>query len=250
MLDLSNTDKNLIRIDTSSIGTLSPETRRIRIIANEGDVVDVSDADEWRLSDPLRENDEFYLIAAKENGGSETIEIKLARPWHNFLRAGDVNNDGNVTANDALRIINELARRAYSDRETQMLSDAFDVSEWPSAYFDHNADGRATALDALRVINQLARQASGEGEGEGEAATLVLTPTERTEGRDLEFQSEYHSFELTAPVVSPVSAARVADNSSTHPLAQIVDHPDKRRELTAAVDHLLSDDSFLYGLDE
>ncbi len=40
-----------------------------------------------------------------------------------MAQPGDVNNSGNVTANDALIIINELGSRRYSDPATRLLVD-------------------------------------------------------------------------------------------------------------------------------
>jgi hypothetical protein len=88
------------------------------------------------------------------------------------LRAGDVNAEGTVSSSDALRIVNELARRAFSEASTQQLVNPATLTTWPAAYFDHNADNRVTALDALRVVNDLARQATG-GEGESNLAFIV-----------------------------------------------------------------------------
>jgi hypothetical protein len=74
-----------------------------------------------------------------------------------------VNNDGEVTAGDALRVINELGRRAFSDGESEQLNDPRTVADWPDLYYDQNRDDRVSALDALRIINELAR-VDGEGE--------------------------------------------------------------------------------------
>ena len=87
------------------------------------DTIDVDDADHWRMSDPLTAGGRFLLSASKLSGGSETLRVSLPRPWQNFLNVGDVNNDGSVTAGDALRIVNELGRHEYSDAST---SDLFD----------------------------------------------------------------------------------------------------------------------------
>ncbi|MCM2369003.1 peroxidase family protein [Aporhodopirellula aestuarii] len=61
---------------------------------------------------------------------------------HNAFDAEDVNNDGEVSAVDALTIINAINRR-----------DSFDSS----MFTDVNNDGQRSALDALRVINRLNR---------------------------------------------------------------------------------------------
>lgn len=83
----------------------------------------------------------------------------------------DVNEDGQVTAIDALRIINQLARLGG---ERQL-----DPAEPPVAGFfiDVSGDYVISALDALQVINQLSRQATdeeGEQVGNEESVRLAL----------------------------------------------------------------------------
>ncbi len=93
-----------------------------------------------------------------QQGTSSTVVAAAARvdsPRHNTNLAHDANQDGNVTAADALVIINDLARysaRILAPGETS----GFDV--------DVNNDGSATALDALLVINQLSRLSLVESE--------------------------------------------------------------------------------------
>lgn len=166
-LDLTSADANTVTVNAASIAVASPVSRQISIDAGQGDQVILLNPEDWRLTSTRIDASTFYVTADNSgSGGSESIEMTGPQPWHNFLQAGDVNNDGVVTAGDALRIINELSRRAFSDRDTEELRSPLDVAMWPDAYFDQNADGRASALDALRVINQLARQGNGSGEGE------------------------------------------------------------------------------------
>ncbi|MDF1842595.1 MAG: dockerin type I domain-containing protein [Rubripirellula sp.] len=72
----------------------------------------------------------------------------------------DVNNNGTVTASDALRIINQLAKRgAVSQLDPEV--------EQPNGIFlDTNGDYRITAVDALRVINELSRRSGASAEPE------------------------------------------------------------------------------------
>ncbi|MEM6777339.1 MAG: Ig-like domain-containing protein, partial [Planctomycetota bacterium] len=76
----------------------------------------------------------------------------LASGWHNLVRPGDVNQDGNVSAVDALQIINELNARVSSDGEGVLDERILETQP----FYDVNDDGLASALDALRVINILA----------------------------------------------------------------------------------------------
>ncbi|MFK8111217.1 MAG: peroxidase family protein [Rubripirellula sp.] len=65
---------------------------------------------------------------------------------HNVFDAEDVNDDGAVSAIDALMIINAMNRD--ESRESEMFTDV-------------NNDGQRTSLDALRVINRMNRDGIG-----------------------------------------------------------------------------------------
>ena len=65
--------------------------------------------------------------------------------FHNFLDPADVNNDDQISALDALTVINSLNRSETSGEAAQLNED----------YWDVNDDGHASAVDALMVINQL-----------------------------------------------------------------------------------------------
>ena len=87
----------------------------------------------------------------------ETLErrqLLAAAVWHNVLVAQDVNGNGEITANDALVVINELGQRRHSDQTTGTLADQVEDVQ-PPPHYDVNCDGRATAIDALNVINHL-----------------------------------------------------------------------------------------------
>ncbi|MCG8651914.1 MAG: dockerin type I domain-containing protein [Pirellulales bacterium] len=98
------------------------------------------------------------------SGGTSNLVMASAQrvdsPRHNTLVAEDANQDGTITALDALVIINDLTRnnaRILAANETT----GFDI--------DVNNDGAATALDALLVINRISRDAAAaEGEQLGQ----------------------------------------------------------------------------------
>jgi len=80
------------------------------------------------------------------------------RPKHNFARPNDADNSGSVTALDALRIINAIARQRRGGQSNAGV-----------AFGDTNGDGRVSSLDALYVINYIARQIrNGQSFAEGE----------------------------------------------------------------------------------
>ena len=97
---------------------------------------------------------EIFVIEVLEN----------ATPSHNHDNPYDVNHGGDVTAVDALAIINYLNTYGPGPVGEGDLGLCYDV----------NADGFVTALDALLVLNEIGREdvtptvGDGESSGEGE----------------------------------------------------------------------------------
>ncbi len=91
--------------------------------------------------------------------GGVTLRIRGAG-WTNYVSSADVNGSGDVSALDALQIINELNRGRFSSGDLSDLPDPAGVEEFPNQFYDTSRDGRISALDALRVINELNRLAS------------------------------------------------------------------------------------------
>ncbi|MFK8113075.1 MAG: dockerin type I domain-containing protein [Rubripirellula sp.] len=79
----------------------------------------------------------------------EALDVSVVQNACSFTNLGireDVNGDGTVTANDALRVINALSRLNTQQDENVA---------YPSAFFDVDCSRTVSALDALRVINRL-----------------------------------------------------------------------------------------------
>ena len=92
---------------------------------------------------------------------ASTIDVdfgfsQLLNPWQNPLNAYDVNDDGRVSALDALQVINAI--------NLQGVGELGGASPQAPPYIDVNGDGRLTALDALLVINVLNTIRNGDGE--------------------------------------------------------------------------------------
>jgi len=243
-LDLSSSDASTITIDAAAVDRLSPALKVVSIHAEQGDKIIVSDAKDWRLGDPSTSGGVFVLTANYIAGGNQRLEANVPRPWQNFLQAGDVNNDGSVTAGDALRIINELDRRRYSDGDTQILHAPLSVGTWPDAYFDQNGDDRATALDALRVINEMAAIEASQESGEGEAA-LVSTKQPRRLPSSRPQLSQPSKIQAEASEAGPWFATAASEHRTHAAAAADASKVHDPVETARAVDELLSSESFI-----
>lgn len=96
---------------------------------------------------------------------------------HNFVEAGDVNLDGNVSALDAVVLINQMS--VVIDSADDSVSGDAGETEW---LLDVDANGVLSLNDALQVINQLGQEGLGqegygtrvEEEGLAKLATAIL----------------------------------------------------------------------------
>ncbi len=108
--------------------------------------------------DPAATNVDQRGIARPQGTASDSgaFESNLSETTARRLARSDVNSSGDVTALDALLIINQLGssgRDATSEGgEGELVSATTTKSD-----FDVNEDGRVSALDALIVINSLAQ---------------------------------------------------------------------------------------------
>ncbi len=102
-----------------------------------------------------------------------TVTLTLNRSRYQNPLVGlsnDVNADGNVSAIDALRVINFLSRSlTVSGASSVPVSE---IGSPPPDYYDANGDGRVSANDALVVINELGREPLAQGES---VASLGVT---------------------------------------------------------------------------
>ena len=119
----------------------------------------------------------FVTILSANAPGGEPGGEPSGSPYTHPLRPLDVNNDGWVTAQDALRLINALNRLGSGPLPLLLANEPQDRP--PNAYLDVTQDEALSPLDVLQVINALNRIASaqgnasnmaseGEGLGEGE----------------------------------------------------------------------------------
>lgn len=118
-----------------------------------------------------------YTVRDNDGATSNLATVSIAviidpYPWHNPKISLDVNNDGFVSAIDALIVINDL-----NFRGPRQLPNPPIPPLTPPPYLDVSRDNQVSAIDALLVINYLnSRQGNGEGEGEGEGERDPVAP--------------------------------------------------------------------------
>ncbi len=112
-----------------------------------------------------------FVTVARDNVGNlepmpevaDTQTLVILGAWVNPRDVFDVDDSGEVTALDALLVINELARRSVSDPGTSFLT-PLPPEGFAPPFYDVSEDAKVTALDALRVINEMARRSLLEPE--------------------------------------------------------------------------------------
>ncbi len=177
------------------------------------------DSFRYRIADALggSPSDPGVLVTIDPN----TTATPFQNPDENF----DVNNDGNVSALDALRIINVLNRFDNNLIPTQTLVDAgiTPPGSTPTVpgtgnFYDVNGDGNVSSRDALRVIerlNLLANSMVGQSEPMAElrdtpVATIVFGRPESTpiaaQSTPAEVFAESDKWIAAADTIDPNSA--------------------------------------------
>lgn len=112
------------------------------------------------LSVPIRVVDQFDT-SSFANINADVV-IVSANAWQNPLNPLDVTRDGQITASDALQIINRLNNANVS----RSLSTPRPFDQLNAPDIDTSGDNFLSASDALRVINLLNSQSGSGGEGE------------------------------------------------------------------------------------
>lgn len=140
---------------------------RLEIVSREATQWSFDPVVDYRMAASEVVQSTFYRSVVLASGDpNERLLIDGPNPWQNVVQRTDVDNSGVSTAGDALRVINELRNRLYS-QASGLANDPRLVEVWPGNYFDVSGEGLITALDALQVINRLGLENSSES-GEGE----------------------------------------------------------------------------------
>ena len=163
--------------------------------------------------------------------------------WKNFVEPSDINNDQSITALDALTVINELGRRAFSDEQTAALDHPEILATGQGLFYDQNGDGKATALDALRVINQIVGE-DGSGAGEGEAIPMADEPKNDQPGLEREQAWQQDSFTinlLREKIAGFGDPTEIRSQSGPSMNLEDLFYEAIGKDSTEAIDHLLNE---------
>ncbi|MGI9474867.1 MAG: GEVED domain-containing protein, partial [Rubripirellula sp.] len=164
VIDLTDSASTTLVLSASSVREMDTDGGGVIIVGEANDQLRFDDGSNWRMGAPFDVAGFVFRIASLFD---TFVQFDFGSPWQNVVQPSDVNNDGTATASDALRIINELARRDFSDSDTALLVDTTTLNTFTNLYFDQNGDGAVTALDALRVINGLSQNSDVSGEQTG-----------------------------------------------------------------------------------
>ena len=162
---LANDEPVAGSLDVSSLTIVTPPANGTATIQPDGTI-------SYAPNTGFIGQDSFRYTIADTNGNvSEPVTVEVnsvASGLQNPFEFTDVNANGEVTALDALLVINRIARANGGDV-------IVDPNDRGPNYFDVNGSMDVTALDALLVINRIAR-GSDVIEGEWVADELQSTP--------------------------------------------------------------------------
>ena len=171
-IDLGDENVNSLVLDPQTIvGGMNP----LRASGGVGDRIELVNAPAGVvLGDATVVNGTFERTIV-DSSGQVLVVLDFSLQWQNVISPSDINNDGQVTALDALTIINELGDDDFVLPGTNTLVDAATLAEFPGIYYDQSGDGQLTALDALRVINALGQPSVSGGSVSGEGESVFLS---------------------------------------------------------------------------
>jgi len=237
-LDLTGSTAKTVIVDANTVADLALGQPQLRVTFDNQDRLQFTDLENWSTGNASLVNSKLRQTAVNQIN-SALIEVEPVNAWQNFLRAGDVNGDSQVSTLDALLIINELARHSYSDPTTAALTDPGVLGSFPGLYFDNNGSGTVSTLDALLLLNELATH-SNSGEGE-----FHEIPATTSRAWQVDPAVENGLSHVSQPAI-PWGQETVKSNSTPSPLQYAGFHHDRTRLLS--VDQLLADLRFMDAL--
>ena len=151
-IDIAGTGANALTVSENNVMTLPDLGSTLTVVMDGDDVLNVADGDFLITGSTVNEG-RFQVIAESTNALFRVDGLG----WTNPLNRLDINASGEITAGDALNVVNQLNVRSFVTSDLTTLVDPTSLSEFPLRFFDATGDGKLSALDALRVINFLGR---------------------------------------------------------------------------------------------
>lgn len=169
---------------------------------------------------PIMKDGQFTQVITATQG---EVQVVSETPWQNAYQVWDVNQSGDVSALDALVVINQLSR--VTDSELPPIES---VEDFGGDYYDVSGDGLITALDALRVINRVSREDVAEAE-------LLLPTVDR--GRNESNLEDAESSWIALSLI-PAGSGKITSIASANDLAiaQLVSELDSSRDCESAAE--------------
>lgn len=241
-VNLVDARNSTLRFGSSDI-PLEMLTLETGIVEGMATIVELSS--NWKMLPSEIEQAYYRVIGFNET----TVMVDMAFPYQNLILSTDVNGSGGVTANDALVVINELARRQFSEPsgrviDPMQLDGVRSGGGFSGDFFDVTGDDLITALDALRCINELTRTELPPPEAE----QIEWSPVEGLSERgDAETQSVDSVVQATTFAAADRAQAFAAPPTSAEP-SDVSYEPRPARIEPKHVDQLLAEqnDPFLF----
>ncbi len=152
LIDIRGAGDNTLVLDAENIRSVFPNGQ-IRVIANAGDQIRFDSG--WQFQSAQLIDSDLVRRFVHSNGA--VLNLIGPADFTNPMDRFDINASGDVTAQDALQIINELSRRRFIDEQSEIV-DVSGSGLDQFRFFDVNSDNRITALDAVQVVNAIARR--------------------------------------------------------------------------------------------
>ncbi|KLU05935.1 Alkaline phosphatase [Rhodopirellula islandica] len=171
-----------------------------------------------------------YSIADSEGRRSGlatvSLQVVISRLQNPDLNT-DVNDDGEVSALDALLIINHLNRfSSFASDYTPTVDEDLVVTQGdngrpsasqPGRYYDVSGDLRISSLDALQVINELNRRDASGNDSEPLGESITASTNQETTGNGV----------AAAVSRSDVGANASSSTAAGEPLIEVLSESDK-----------------------
>lgn len=209
-IDLRGAGDNTLELDAEVIRTRFAGGV-LNVVANSGDNVVFDEG--WSFETTMISDGQ--LVRQFVHSGA-ILNLIGPDDFTNPMDRFDVNANGDITAVDALQIINELNNRAFGTSQSNPPGSVSDITTVNLAFFgfyDVSRDFSITALDALQVINELNRQGSANLEPSDQLVFSLVEPSRRDEGTNKFDETALTLADLLVP--DKVASARPIHASAT-----------------------------------